>query len=149
MLQRLVLTILPLAVSFTFADQPGDMYRRIKKPTWTPPPIAFPIIWTALYLLMGYASSRVAASTGLWSLPLLAYAVQLVLNVSWTPVFFGKGEFARALAILRALVVAVVVTAALFWRVDSVAGVLLLPYIAWLGVAHELNRSIVALNRRR
>lgn len=146
LLQRLVLTVLPLLVSFTVADKPGEMYQQIKKPAWTPPPLVFPIVWTALYLMMGYASSRVAASAGLLSLPLLVYAVQLVLNVSWTPVFFGKGDFTLALTILRALVAVVVVTAALFWRADVLAGVLLLPYLVWLGVAHELNRSIVALN---
>ena len=146
LLQHLILTVLPLLVSFTIADKPGAMYQQIKKPTWTPPPLAFPWIWTVLYLLTGYASSRVASSNGLLSLPLLMYAVQLILNVSWTPVFFGKGDFKLALTILRALVVAAVVTTALFWRADVLAGVLLLPYLIWLGVAHELNRSIVALN---
>ena len=146
MLQRLVLTLLPLVVSFAVASKPGTMYERLRKPSWTPPPIVFPIVWTVLYLSMGYASGIVASSVGLWSLPMLAYAVQLVLNVSWTPVFFGSGAFRTALTILRALIVAVIATTVLFWRTDPGAGALMLPYLGWLGVAHELNRSVVTLN---
>jgi len=145
-MQSILLSIAPLIVSFAVARQPGPRYDTIRKPEWTPPPIAFPIVWTILYLSMGYASARVAGASSLWSLPMLAYLIQLALNVSWTPVFFGRGEYATALTILRTLIVAVVITTVLFWRVDWIAGALLLPYLGWLGVAHELNRSIVRMN---
>lgn len=146
MLQSIALTTLPLLISFSLSSQPGERYDAIQKPSWTPPPIAFPIVWTTLYLLMGYASARVAGAVGLVSIPMLIYAFQLVLNVSWTPVFFGQGKYAQALTILRALIIAVIATIVVFWQVDATAGALLLPYLAWLAVAHELNRGVVRLN---
>ena len=146
MLLPIVLTLFPLLVSFVLAKPPGPRYERLAKPSWTPPPVVFPVVWTVLYLLMGYASARVATTIGLWTVPIAAYAVQLLLNVSWTPVFFGRGDYAAALTILRGLLVAVVWTTIAFWRVDPASGALLLPYIAWLLVAHELNRGVVDLN---
>lgn len=146
MWQTPVLTVAPLLLSFAVAQQPGDMYDAIAKPDWTPPPYVFPIVWTFLYLSMGYASARVAGTVGLVSIPLLVYLVQLMLNVSWTPVFFGQGDFTTALTILRALLFAAIATTVMFWNVDTTAGVLFLPYIGWLLVAHELNRGIVRLN---
>lgn len=145
-LQTLILTIAPLLVSFAVASRPSETYDAIRKPDWTPPPYVFPIVWTILYLSMGYASARVADRVSLLSVPMLLYAVQLALNVSWTPVFFGLGEYAKALTILRVLIVTVLATIAAFWQVDHVAGLLLLPYLAWLGVAHGLNSGIVTLN---
>lgn len=147
MIQSVALTLAPLLTSFAIASQPGAMYETIKKPDWTPPPIAFPIVWTVLYLSMGYASTRVADATGsLWSIPMIVYWIQLALNISWTPVFFGKGKYATALTILRVLLAAVLVTAVLFWQVDTTSGLLLVPYIAWLFVAHALNWWIVDNN---
>jgi len=145
-LQTPALTVAPLLVSFIVASQPNDTYDAIKKPDWTPPSYVFPIVWTILYLSMGYASARVADRVSLMSVPMLLYAIQLALNVSWTPVFFGLGEYAQALTILRVLIAAVLVTIVAFWQVDQVAGLLLIPYLAWLGVAHGLNSGIVAMN---
>jgi tryptophan-rich sensory protein len=146
MVRSLVLTALPLLISFSLSSGPGERYNAIKKPTWTPPPIVFPLVWTTLYLLMGYASARVAGTAGLLSIPILLYALQLILNISWTPVFFGQGKYRRALTILRVLILAVLATMVVFWQIDTTAGILLLPYLIWLGVAHELNRNIVRLN---
>lgn len=145
-LPTILLTGAPLLISFFLSQQPGQLYETITKPSWTPPPIVFPIVWTTLYLAMGYASSRVVERIGLVSIPILLYIIQFVLNIMWTPVFFGQGDFPRALAILRTLMITVVLTTVSFWSVDTVSGSLLLPYIVWLCVAHELNRSIVSLN---
>ena len=145
MIKTIVLTAAPLLMSFALARQPGDAYDSIQKPAWTPPPYVFPIVWTCLYLAMGYASARVAGVAGLFSLPLLVYAVQLALNVSWTPVFFGRGDFSTALTILRGLIIAATATMVLFWNRDTVAGLLFIPYILWLLVAHQLNADIVDL----
>jgi benzodiazapine receptor len=147
-MQALLLTLAPLLVSFAVSSRPGVEYSSLKKPAWTPPPIVFPIVWTCLYLGMGYASARVASVTGLVSLPILAYVLQIVLNISWTPIFFGRGAYAKALTVLRYLIVVAATTMYLFWQVDRAAGLLFVPYLAWLGVAHELNRAIVSMNGR-
>lgn len=146
MIQTIAVTLAPLFLSFLASSRPGVSYQALSKPSWTPPPLAFPIVWTVLYLLMGYASSRVLRTEGWLSWPVALYVVQLVLNISWTPLFFGQGNYVGALWLLRALVVVVVATAVLFWRADTTAGLLLLPYLAWLMVAHALNQEIVRLN---
>jgi benzodiazapine receptor len=146
MLRTIFLTAFPIVVSGIFATKPGISYESIRKPSWTPPPFVFPIVWTILYILMGFASSRVVDIAGFASVPAVLYFVQLVLNLSWTPVFFDRGDFSLALTILRALILTVFATTVAFWRVDTIAGAILVPYIAWLAVAHELNRSIVNSN---
>lgn len=123
-----------------------EWYATLAKASWNPPGWVFGPAWTVLYLLMGLAARRVVARVGLLSWPMLLFAVQLGLNLAWSPVFFGQKNPRRALAILWVLVGAAGLAAAMFWRVDRTAGVLLVPYLAWLLLALSLNRAIVALN---
>ena len=68
--------------------QPGDRYRGLAKPRWTPPDWLFPVAWTVLYLSMSAAAARVAMlpNTGQ---ALALWSVQIAFNTLWTPVFFG------------------------------------------------------------
>jgi len=72
--------------------------------------------------------------------------VQLALNLGWSFVFFGARLVGPALLEIVALLAAIIVTAILSWRIDRVAGVLLVPYIAWVGFATLLNASLWRLN---
>jgi len=139
-------TFAPLLLSATTATRPNAGYESITKPSWTPPPYVFPIVWTILYVSMGYASYRVYTLGGASSPALVVYGIQLLLNIAWTPLFFGLRRYRDALFLLRLLLLMVIVTCILFWQEDPLSGALILPYIAWLLVAHELNRSIVNLN---
>jgi tryptophan-rich sensory protein len=95
---------------------------------------------------MGFAARRLVLKTGLLSLPMLLFAVQLGLNLAWSPVFFGQKDPSKALVILWVLLGTAVATLITFWRVDRVAGLMLLPYLAWLLVALSLNQWIVNKN---
>ena len=133
-------------------------YASVKKPTWSPPPYVFGIVWTVLYLLMGVASWRIyyagtnASKNSVtvtvkavnWALTL--FAAQLLLNLVWSPVYFSLGMRRLALALLLVLDVLVLATIVAFARVDVAAAWLLAPYAAWLGVATALNASVVWLN---
>ncbi|HEU4652214.1 MAG TPA: TspO/MBR family protein, partial [Croceibacterium sp.] len=73
--------------------------------------------------------------------------LQLLLNLAWSPVFFAEHQITLALAILVVLDAAVLLTVVLFWKVRRLAGVLLLPYLAWIAFATVLNWQFLELNR--
>jgi translocator protein len=128
---------------------PGEWYRALKKPSWTPPDWLFPVAWTTLYICMALAGERVARQAGVDPAvgPALAlYALQLGLNCLWTPVFFGLRKMRAGMLVLALLWLAVAATLVAFWRVDWVAGALFLPYLTWVTVAGALNWSVVRLN---
>jgi translocator protein len=128
---------------------PGEWYRSLKKPGWTPPDWVFPVAWTTLYLCMALAGERVARQAGIETLagPALGFwALQIGLNTLWTPVFFGLRRMRAGMLVLSLMWVAVAATLVTFWQVDWVAGVLFLPYLAWVTIAGALNYSVMTLN---
>jgi translocator protein len=128
-------------------------YRRIAKPSWTPPDGVFGPVWTVLYLLMGRALVLVlrerAHDPSASTVALGAFGAQLTLNLLWSVLFFGLRRVHLALAELIALWLAIVVTAFAFARVRLAAGVMLLPYLAWTTFAGVLNAAIAARNPGR
>lgn len=128
---------------------PGDWYRGLTKPVWTPPDWLFPVAWTTLYLCMALAAERVARLSGSNSgvgIALGFWALQIGLNTLWTPVFFGLRRMRAGLVVLVLLWLAVAATLVAFWRIDWVAGLLFLPYLAWVSVAGALNYTVLRLN---
>ncbi|MFM2371559.1 MAG: hypothetical protein RIS85_1281 [Pseudomonadota bacterium] len=128
---------------------PGNpWFDGLVKPGIYPPPIAFPVVWTTLYVLMGIAlamilSARGAAGRGLAT---AVFVVQLALNLSWSPVFFAMHQITAAVWIAVAMAVAILITLILFWRIRPVAGMLLLPYFAWVCFASVLTFEVGRLN---
>jgi translocator protein len=113
------------------ADNPW--FAELAKPSLYPPPAVFGIVWTLLYTLMGLAAAMVASARGArWRTAALAvFALQLALNLAWSPLFFAGHRIFASLILLVVLDVAVVATIVLFWRVRPVAALLLAPYLAW------------------
>jgi len=128
---------------------PGPWFDHIAKPAWNPPAWVFGPVWTALYVLMAVAAWRV------WRRPasqaiddaLFFYGMQLALNAIWTPMFFGLQNPLLALLDIVLLLIVACVTTVMFWRIDRVAGMLFLPYTAWLAFATALNGTIWSMNR--
>lgn len=129
-------------------DASSPWFQSLRKPATFPPPATFGIVWSALYFLMGLALALVCAAWGArWrSWAIAAFAVQLALNLAWSPVFFGAHQITLALYLLVAIDVAVVITIVLFFRVRRLAGWLLLPYLAWIAFATLLNWQFLQLN---
>jgi tryptophan-rich sensory protein len=112
-----------------------------------PPGWAFPIAWTTLYILMGIAVGQVIASAApTRRLALHLFTIQLLLNLAWSPIFFGLHQADIALVTIVVLTIFVALTILLFWGIRRSAGLLLLPYLAWLLFATALNLAIVRLN---
>ena len=123
-------------------------FAALDKPATYPPPVWFGIVWSILYFLMGIALALVCAAWGARgrTAAIVLFAVQLVLNLSWTPVFFAAHEMRAALVILIVLDLVVVATIVMFWKVRRLAGLLLLPYLAWILFATALNWQFLQLN---
>ena len=143
---------LPLAVGLlaSLLTRQGMLaYAEMEKPLLAPPGWVFPVVWTALYLLMGLASWRVARSPAPEEgkgTALGLYAVSLAANFLWPLLFFGLGRYWMAFAALLALLILVLLTWDRFRRLDRGAGVLLLPYLLWLCFAAYLNLGAAILN---
>lgn len=126
---------------------PGDWYKAIRKPGWTPPDWLFPVAWTTLYLCMSLAAMRIAQSGDVRAPQALGFwTIQITLNALWSPVFFGLRKMRTALIVVALLWVAVAVTMVAFFRIDWVAGLLFLPYIAWVSTATALNAAVLRRN---
>jgi len=105
-------------------------------------------VWTVLYLLMGTAAWQV------WreryhrkrSVALKAYAVQLLLNALWAPLFFGARNTGAGLFVMVALWLAIIWTIREFLPVRALAAWLLAPYVIWVSFAMALNLSVWRLN---
>ena len=129
-------------------DASDPWFIALEKPAIFPPPAAFGIVWPILYTLMGLAAAMVCAAWGSrYRLPaILAFALQLVVNLAWSPVFFGEHEITLGLYIILVLDVAVLVTIVLFWKVRRAAALLLVPYLGWILFATVLNYEFLRLN---
>ena len=118
------------------------------KPDLFPPPALFGIVWTVLYALMGLALALVGSAWGARGrgLAVVLFAAQFLVNLTWSPVFFGMRQITGGLIVIAILDILVVATLVLFWRIRKLAGLLLLPYLAWILFATVLNYEFLQLN---
>ena len=123
-------------------------YLALAKPAITPPGWLFPVAWSILYVLTGLALALVLAAQGarLRWVGVALFAVQLALNLAWTPLFFGAHAVGAAFALILALFAAAAATTFVFARVRRTAALLMLPYLAWIAFAALLNWQIGQLN---
>lgn len=127
----------------------GPRYLALDLPAWAPPQDAFGIVWPILYVLIGIAAWRVWVAAGALGAAQLAFglwAAQLVVNASWSGVFFGLSAFGPAIAVIVALDVLVAALIVVFRRHDRWAALLLAPYLVWILYATALNVAIWSLN---
>jgi translocator protein len=125
-------------------------YAGLNRPGFTPPDRLFGPVWTILYAVMAIAAWRVwRAEIGRSSVrrALAMFLVQLAFNALWSPVFFGAKRPDIAFMVIVMLLGALGVTLAQFFRVDRLAGWMLIPYLLWVAYAAVLNGAIVLLNR--
>ena len=128
---------------------PGDpWFDGLVKPAIYPPPATFGIVWTVLYAMMGLALATVVTARGARrrGFAIGAFVVQLLLNLAWSPLFFGAHRMSAALLLLVVLDVAVMVAIIAFYRVRPRAAFLLAPYLAWVLFATLLNWQFLAQN---
>lgn len=125
--------------------EPGEWYKNLTKPWWTPPDWLFPLAWSLLYIAMALAATRVAVLEGN-ALGMAFWALQIALNTLWTPIFFGLRRMRFAMVVIVALWLAVCGTMVVFLQLDLIAGLLFAPYLLWVTIAGALNFSVLRLN---
>jgi tryptophan-rich sensory protein len=133
---------------FTTPSLPA-WYAALRKPAFTPPDGVFAPVWITLFVLMGVAAFLVwdkgIGSKGVKT-ALIAFVVQLGLNLLWSGLFFGLRSPLLAFVEIVALWLAIAAAILTFYRVSKPASFLLIPYIAWVSFAAVLNWAIVRLN---
>ena len=123
-------------------------YAGLVMPSWTPPGWIFGPVWSILYLSMAVAAWLVWRKIGLRgaATPMTLFAVQLALNAAWSWLFFGLHNPGAAMIDILLLWVAIAATMVVFWRRSWLAGLLFVPYFAWVSFATVLNFAIWRLN---
>ncbi len=148
----IVCLAIPLAVgglAAALSMQGMRAFAALNKPPLTPPAWVFPVVWTALYLMMGLASYLVCESRKPRedvSAALTVYGCQLALNFFWPLLFFHFRLWLFAFFWLVALWLAVIATLAFFRKLHRRAGTLILPYLLWVTFAGYLNLGVALLN---
>lgn len=127
----------------------AEIYKTtVAKPPLSPPSIVFPIVWTALFALMGIGAARIymAPPSPIRSRSLRLFLVQLVFNFFWSIIFFNLQSFGFALVWLIALWILILWMTLTFRKVDRLAARLQIPYLIWVAFAAYLNLGVWILN---
>jgi tryptophan-rich sensory protein len=144
----LLLSFIVSAIGAAASVQAKSFYGQLAQPAWAPPGWVFGPVWTVLYVLMAVAAWLVWRSGGFLQnrLALGFFLAQLVFNALWSWLFFGWRLGGWAFVDILALLVSLAITLVLFWRVRRAAGVLLIPYLAWVTFAAVLNFVVWQMN---
>mgnify|MGYP000572013957 CR=1 FL=1 len=136
--------------SFFTTPYVGSWYAFLEKPVFSPPNWVFAPVWTVLYLMMGLSLFII------WSnqenikkvkTAIIYFAIQLVLNIVWSLVFFTFQSPLGAIFVIIALFVAILLTTIKFSKISDWAAFLMIPYLVWVGFAGILNITIFFLNK--
>jgi translocator protein len=124
---------------------PGEWYAALNKPSFNPPNWVFAPAWTVLYILIAIAGWKtyLQEQNGL---ALQLWLLQMLLNFSWSPVFFRYHHMALALMIILAMLAAITGFVYVQARENRTAALLFIPYAAWVSFASLLNYSLYRLN---
>lgn len=124
-------------------------YATLRRPSFTPPNWIFSPVWITLFVLMGISAFLVwnkGLSDKEVKIALSIFAVQLILNVLWSVMFFGLRSPLAGFIEIVILWIVILLTILYFLKVSKAAGILLMPYILWVSFAVALNFSIWRLN---
>ena len=125
-------------------------FAQLRQPPLSPPGWLFPVVWSVLYVLMGISAYLVYTARTAPQIrfsALIAYGIMLIFNFVWPLLFFRLGMRLVAFIWLILLLGLVLLTASLFYQVRKIAGLLYIPYLAWMVFAGYLNFGVYWLNR--
>jgi len=144
---------IPLAIgaigSFFTMESVKTWYLTLNKPSFNPPNAVFAPVWTTLYILMGISCylvwKRRKVETS-YPIAITIYALQLLLNLMWSFLFFYNHQIGLALIEIVILLITIIINTFIFYRIHKAAGLLFIPYILWVSFASYLTYSIYILN---
>ena len=123
-------------------------YNTLNKPLFTPPAQVFTPAWIVLYILISisfiiYANTKTTESK---APGYIAFFMQLILNFSWSPIFFGLKNLEFAFVIIIFMLILIALTIVFFFRISKLSAILLIPYLLWVIFATYLNYGFMTLN---
>ncbi len=148
LLACLALTYATAGIGGMASVQAQGFYAQLVRPAWAPPAYLFGPVWTLLYTMMGISAWIIWRERGVRRarLALGLFVAQLAFNAAWSWLFFvwrlGMWSFIEIL-LLWVLIACTIIA---FWRIRPLAGILLLPYLAWVTFASALTLAVWRLN---
>jgi len=152
---RWAMVLVPLILLLGFASgravpagNESRWYVALAKPELTPPGWIFPVAWSVIYVLMGFALAMIVnarGARGRWPAVVL-FAIGFALALVWMPLFFGAHKVGAALIVLAGMLLLGVATTVAFGRIRSAAAWLMVPYLVWVSFAGVLTWQIGQLN---
>lgn len=144
-----IFLLAPLAVGSLSSLFSGNAlaYPALNLPSFAPPAPLFPVVWTVLYLLMGFSSYLIYESDApKKQKALILYTLQLFLNFGWSILFFGFSQYFLAFLWLLALIAILALMIRAFYQISPLAALLQIPYFLWCIFAAVLNFAVYRLN---
>lgn len=145
-----IFALFTLAIGFIIGLISVDIgqYQMLQKPWFAPPGYVFGIVWTVLYVLMGIAAGRIYLNLEqpCSNIAFSLYMVQYLLNLMWTFIFFKSQLYDLATIWIIVLLALVTIVTILFFKLDIISGILMIPYLFWLIFALVLALNIAPLN---
>lgn len=133
------------AAALGMVFRPGEWYAALDKPSWTPPNWIFSPVWTVLYLAIAVAGWLIW-STAPRSPAMALWAIQLLLNATWSWLFFGLHRMDLAFYDISLLWLIIAAFIVLAWPVGMIPSLLFVPYLVWVSYAGALNGAIWRMN---
>lgn len=140
----LIPVLLGVIVGFLSGSSKG--YDYIIQPSFAPPGILFPIVWTILYTLMGISSYLVSINNDIYNNSLFIYYFQLIINLLWSFIFFKFKLYFISFLWIIFLIICVIIMIKKFYQVSRLSAYLQIPYLLWILFAAYLNYAIYVLN---
>lgn len=130
------------------SDSVNSWYQQLAKASLNPPPLAFPIVWTALYIMIAIAGWSLwqTATPKRKSLVCGLFILQTIMNWMWSFIFFEAHMLGLAFAWIVALIIVVAILILLSWSLSRRSALLLIPYLLWISFASYLSGSVWVLN---
>lgn len=145
----IIIPLLTGGIASLISKDAMKSFENLNQPPLSPPSWLFPVAWTILYILMGIASYKVFTAEGDMTErknALIFYGIQLFFNFAWTIIFFNFGQYLFAFVWLVVLWAFILITMLKFYKIDKIAGFLILPYLLWVSFAGYLNFGVFLLN---
>ena len=146
-LSSLVMLLLGGVGGYLTSGSITSWYAKLNQPPGTPPNWLFGPVWSTLYVMIGASFALIWHQGSLGNnRPTYYFLTQLILNLAWTPVFFGAHQIGAALMVIILLWVAIALTIHAFYKLSKTAAYLLIPYLVWVSYATYLNAGHLHLN---
>tara|TARA_B100000686_G_scaffold331763_1_gene395683 strand:+ start:7847 stop:8308 length:462 start_codon:yes stop_codon:yes gene_type:complete len=131
--------------SFVTSSFKEPWYSEILLPSFNPPSWIFGPVWTILYIFMSIAAWSAWMKTADKKI-LQIYFVHLFFNSIWSVIFFGFHQILIALIDLIIILIFITWLMKIYYQVNKISFLLMIPYLLWSSYALILNANIYHLN---